>query len=180
MARWSAGEQPLLAGSPGGALTGVCVVEESEDQLVQRRGQVQGDGAQQQLDPCLVLDDLLGGEADDAAQGLAVGQHEQASHSVPEVRAVVMDWWTDLHKPDLPSSGGSFRNQRQTGPLHEGPRLDRCYRGSRGLARGRSHSDAWVGATVVSTTPSSSALSASRSTCSRSRAANASTTRAAS
>jgi hypothetical protein len=45
---------------------------------------------------------------------------------------------------------------------------------------GRSHSDAIVGCIVWSTTASSSALSASRSTCSRSRAANASTVRAAS
>jgi hypothetical protein len=45
---------------------------------------------------------------------------------------------------------------------------------------GRSHNDAIVGCTVWSTTASSSALSASRSTCSRSRAAKASTVRAAS
>jgi hypothetical protein len=48
------------------------------------------------------------------------------------------------------------------------------------LAEGRSHSDAWVGATVWSTTASSSAERASRLTCSRSRAANTSTVPAAS
>jgi hypothetical protein len=45
---------------------------------------------------------------------------------------------------------------------------------------GRSHSDVIVGCIVWSTTASSSAASASRSTCSRNRAANASTVRAAS
>ena len=56
----------------------------------------------------------------------------------------------------------------------------RCYRGSRGLSGGRSHSDALVGCTVWLTTASSSAERASRSTCSRSRAANPATVRAAS
>ncbi len=46
--------------------------------------------------------------------------------------------------------------------------------------RARSHSDAWVGCMVRSTTASSSALSASRSTSWRRRAANASTVRVAS
>ena len=56
-----------------------------------------------------------------------------------------------------------------------------AYRGSPGpTAGGRSHSDAWVGCMVWSTTASSSACRAERSTWSRRRTAKASTVRAAS
>jgi hypothetical protein len=58
--------------------------------------------------------------------------------------------------------------------------VGRTYRCGRALAGGRSHSDAQVGCTVWSTTASSSPESTSRSTCSRRRAAKASTVRAAS
>ena len=61
-----------------------------------------------------------------------------------------------------------------------GPAGGRAYRGSLGLAGGRSHSVAWVGCMVWSTTASSSALRVSRSTSWRSRALNAAMVRAAS
>jgi hypothetical protein len=48
------------------------------------------------------------------------------------------------------------------------------------LTEGRSHSDTLVGCMVSSTTPSSSAVRVSRSTCWRSRALNAAIVRAAS
>jgi hypothetical protein len=62
-----------------------------------------------------------------------------------------------------------------------GASSERAYRGSPGPTAGaRSHSDAWVGCMVWSTTASSSACRAPRSTWSRRRTAKASTVRAAS
>ena len=76
---------------------------------------------------------------------------------------------------DLQSLGCWIAGRASSGAAGGDP-----YGGSREPAEGRSHSDALVGATVRSTTASSSAERASRSICSRSRAANASTVRAAS
>jgi Putative transposase of IS4/5 family (DUF4096) len=60
-----------------------------------------------------------------------------------------------------------------------GPGDGGAYRVGRVAAGGRSHSDAWVGCMVWSTTASSSAARVSRSVCWRSRALNASMVRAA-
>jgi hypothetical protein len=94
-----------------------------------------------------------------------------------------MAWPSPPEAESSPASGSitlTAPESGRRGRLTGGYRVDLWwlyYRDGR-VTGERSHSDAWAGWTVCSITASSSAESASRSTCSRNRAANPSTVRA--
>src|SRR5713226_2695107 len=99
MAGGSSGEDPwLVVGACDGGAA-VRAVEELAGEFVQRCGQVEGDGAEEQLDPQWAVGDLAAGEAGDAGQGLSVEQHEQAGHAVLDGVAVVVEKAADQCPP---------------------------------------------------------------------------------
>src|SRR5208282_651796 len=99
MAGGSSGEGPWLVVGAAHDSPSVAAVEELADELVQRCGQVEGDGAEEQADPEGAVGDLVTGEAGDACQGLPVEQHEQAGHAVLDGVAVVVEKAADQCPP---------------------------------------------------------------------------------
>src|SRR6266487_5451330 len=55
----SSGEGPWLVGGAGDSCAAVRAAEEVADELVERCGQVEGDGAEEQLDPLRAAGDLV-------------------------------------------------------------------------------------------------------------------------
>ena len=74
-------------------------VEELADELAEGFGQVEGDGAEEQLDPLGAAGDLVAGEAGDAGQRLSVEQHEQPGDAVLDGVSVVVEEAADQCPP---------------------------------------------------------------------------------
>src|SRR5260370_13745848 len=110
MAWGSSGEDPWLVVGSGDGGAAVRAVQELAGEFVQRCGQVEGDGAEEQLDPQRAVGDVVAGEAGDAGQGLSVEQHEQAGHAVLDGVAVVVEKAADQRPPRWPSRKGSARS----------------------------------------------------------------------
>jgi len=95
MAGGSSGEGPWLIVGAGDSCAAVRAVEELAGELVERCGQVEGDSAEEQLDPPGVAGDLVAGEAGDTGQRLSVEQHEQPGDAVLDGVSVVVEQAAD-------------------------------------------------------------------------------------
>ena len=74
-------------------------VEELADELAERFGQVEWDGAEEQLDLLGAADDLAAGEAGDAGQRLPVEQNEQPGDAVLDGAGAVVEEAADQCPP---------------------------------------------------------------------------------
>ena len=95
----SSGERPWLIVGAADGCAAVSAVEELADELAERFGQVEGDGAQKQPDLLGAVGDLVAGEAGDAGQRLSVEQYEQPGDTVLDGVSVVMQEGADQRPP---------------------------------------------------------------------------------
>ncbi|WP_411089771.1 hypothetical protein [Streptomyces sp. 061-3] len=86
-------EQPLGFLERDGGCATFPALDELADQVVQGRGDFGGDSPELESERAAAVDDVLGGEAADAANGLGKQQQEQAGSPVGDLELLVMARW---------------------------------------------------------------------------------------